>query len=185
MFKSEGIIDIKGDIKMIKFIIVICFGLILSGYAQGGETQKEPPCSSPEASQFDFWVGKWNLTWGDSGKGTNRIEKIMNGCVIQENFDGTPSIQLKGTSVSTFSKQLGKWQQTWVDNSGGYLDFIGEFKDNKMILSREFTKDDQQIMQRMVWYNISKNELDWNWERSDDNGNSWKVLWKIHYKRKN
>jgi hypothetical protein len=159
--------------------------ILFTAFAQENETQKEPPCSSPEAAQFDFWVGKWNLTWGDNGKGTNSIKKIMDGCVVQENFDGTPSIQLKGMSVSTFSKQLGKWQQTWVDNSGGYLDFIGEFQDGKMILSRDFVKDGKKFMQRMVWYNISENEFDWNWERSDDNGQTWNVLWKIHYKRKN
>lgn len=35
----------------------------------------------------------------------------------------------------------------------------------------------------MVWYNISKNEIDWNWERSDDEGKTWAVKWKIHYTR--
>lgn len=171
---------------MIKFIIVLSFSIIFfSASIQGQEgTPKEPPCASPEFSQFDFWVGEWNLTWGDSGRGTNTIDKVMGGCVIQENFDGTPSIQLKGMSVSTYNKNQGKWQQTWVDNSGGYLDFVGEFKEGKMILSRSFEKDGNKIEQRMVWYNISDNELDWNWERSDDNGETWKVFWKIHYQRK-
>ena len=178
---------------MIRFIIVLCLSFIFfSAAVQGqGETQKEPPCSSPEFSQFDFWVGEWNLTWGDSGKGSNMIKKIMGGCVIQENFDGTPSIPLKGMSVSTYSKQLKRWQQTWVDNSGGYLDFVGGFENDRMILSREFVKTDeptpgneQKIMQRMVWYNISENQLDWNWEKSEDDGKTWKVMWKIHYKRK-
>jgi hypothetical protein len=173
-------------LEVIKFISIICLCLIFfTAFAQEGETQKEPPCSSPEASQFDFWVGDWDLTWGENGHGTNSIKKIMDGCVIQENFDGAPSIRLKGMSVSTFGKQLGKWQQTWVDNSGGYLDFIGEYTDGKMILSREFVKDSKEFMQRMVWYNISENEFDWNWERSEDKGQTWEVLWNIHYKRKN
>lgn len=170
---------------MIKYITFIFLGLIFSIVFAQGEAPKEPPCSSPEAAQFDFWVGDWNLTWGDSGTGTNSIKKIMDGCVIQENFNGTPSIQLKGMSVSTYSKRLGKWQQTWVDNSGGYLDFVGEFKDGKMILSRKFEKDGNEIMQRMVWFNISENEFDWNWERSTDKEQNWDVLWSIHYKRRN
>jgi len=36
----------------------------------------------------------------------------------------------------------------------------------------------------MVCYNITADEFDWNWERSDDGGNTWRVLWKIKYKRK-
>jgi len=147
-------------------------------------TEKESPCGQAEARQFDFCLGNWDLTWGEEGRGTNRISLILDGCVIQEEFDGTPSISLKGVSVSTFNTALGKWQQTWVDNSGGYLDFTGEFADGKMILSREAIAQEKPIKQRMVFYNIAENELDWNWERSDDDGESWQVVWHIHYQRK-
>jgi hypothetical protein len=147
-------------------------------------TEKESPCEQAEARQFDFWLGNWDLTWGEEGRGTNRISLILDGCVIQEEFDGTPSISLKGVSISTFNAALGKWQQTWVDNSGGYLDFTGGFVDGKMILSREAIVQEKPIKQRMVFYNIAENELDWNWERSDDDGESWQVVWHIHYQRK-
>jgi hypothetical protein len=36
----------------------------------------------------------------------------------------------------------------------------------------------------MVWYNITADEFDWNWERSDDGGKTWEVKWQIKYKRK-
>jgi hypothetical protein len=36
----------------------------------------------------------------------------------------------------------------------------------------------------MVWHNIGKDSLDWNWERSDDGGRTWKALWKTHYARR-
>ena len=50
---------------------------------------------------------------------------------------------------------------------------------------RKFTASDgKPAMQKMVFYNISKNSLDWNWEGSKDKGKIWDVLWKIHYKRK-
>ena len=136
------------------------------------------------ARQFDFWLGKWDLTWGEDGRGSNRISAILDEHVIQEEFDGTPSIPLKGISVSAFNFNLGKWQQTWVDNSGSYLDLVGEFKNEEMILEREANIQGKSIKQRMIFYNISADELDWNWERSDDNGENWQVLWKIHYTRK-
>ena len=135
--------------------------------------------------QFGFWLGEWALTWGEDGKGTNTITAVLDGRVIQEAFDGTPAIALKGLSLSVYNSVLGKWQQTWVDNSGGYLDFVGEFADGKMILSREATIQGKPVKQRMVWYNITENALDWNWERSNDGGNSWQVVWQIHYQRKN
>jgi hypothetical protein len=38
--------------------------------------------------------------------------------------------------------------------------------------------------QRMVWYNIEADQIDWNWERSNDGGTTWRVLWQIHYQKK-
>jgi hypothetical protein len=53
-----------------------------------------------------------------------------------------------------------------------------------MILQRQATVDGQAFQQRMVWHNIAQKEFDWNWERSDDGGRTWKVLWAIHYVRR-
>jgi hypothetical protein len=87
--------------------------------------------------------------------------------------------------VSTYNPQTGLWYQTWVDNTGGYLDFWGAFADSTMILSRTATDSaGVQYMQRMVWFNIEANSLDWHWERSDDAGKTWRTLWAIHYERR-
>jgi hypothetical protein len=140
--------------------------------------------SSPsEAHQFDFWLGHWNLTWGDQQHGTNVITAVLNDQVILENFSGQPATSLAGMSVSVFNRQSGKWQQTWVDNEAGYLDFVGEFKGGQMVLQRTAEANGQRFLQRMVWYNIEYEQHDWNWERSDDNGATWQVVWKIHYAR--
>ena len=139
--------------------------------------------AQPEAQQFDFWIGEWNLTWGEDGTGTNSIRSILDGCIIQEIFSSDPKPGFSGMSVSAYDRHRRKWMQTWVDNQGGYLDFAGEFKDGKMVLQREALVDGQRFLQRMRWHNITRNELDWNWERSDDNGETWRVLWHIHYQR--
>ena len=145
------------------------------------------PCTVSQQKQFDFWVGEWDLTWpgkkpGESGHGTNNIKRIMDGCVVQENFSGGDA-HLRGTSVSTFDLASNEWKQTWVDNEGGYLDFVGEFKDSQMILQREATVSGKKILQRMVWKNITSSDLDWSWESSIDGGKTWQVNWPIHYKR--
>jgi hypothetical protein len=118
------------------------------------------------------------------GRGTNRIQRILDGCVVEENFSGENSIPLRGTSVSTFDANSKQWKQTWVDNQGAYLDFAGEFKDGQMILQRESLTKKGRSLQRMVWKNITANEFDWSWEASQDGGKTWQVQWPIHYKRK-
>lgn len=150
---------------------------------------KAAPCSVPEQKQFDFWVGEWDLTWpnqsgGEPGHGTNSIQRELDGCVIEENFSGRTSMPLRGMSISTFDTRSNKWKQTWVDNEGSYLDFVGEFKDGQMLLQREAAKPDgTKVLQRMEYKNITPNEFDWGWERSEDGGKTWQVLWPIHYKR--
>jgi hypothetical protein len=147
-------------------------------------SQKPAPCSSAEALQFDFWIGEWDLTYNDTMHASNVIRKQMGSCVIEENFED-PSNKYSGKSWSVYSPQLKKWQQTWVDNAGAYLDFTGEFKEGKMQLNREFINPKGiKIMQRMIYYNITKDALDWNWESSNDNGITWVLNWKIHYQRK-
>ncbi|MBZ5681862.1 MAG: DUF1579 domain-containing protein [Acidobacteriia bacterium] len=175
----------------------LCRALLLSLlsvsalFSQQSTTQAAPdPCTTAQQRQFDFWVGEWDLTWpgqnaGEVGHGSNSIKRILDGCVVQENFSGQASGHLRGTSVSIFDANAGKWKQTWVDNEGGYLDFAGELKDGQMILQREATqKDGTKFLQRMVWKNITANELDWSWEASRDGGKTWQVQWPIHYKRR-
>ena len=158
--------------------------------AKAQQAARPNPCAATEQKQFDFWVGEWDLTWpgakeGETGHGHNSIKRILDSCVVQESFSGENSIKLRGSSVSIFDLNSDKWKQTWVDNEGGYLDFVGGFKDGQMILQREAVKrDGTKTLQRMVWKNITPNEFDWSWEASQDSGKTWQVQWPIHYKRR-
>jgi hypothetical protein len=131
-------------------------------------------------TQFDFWLGEWDCTWAEDGKATNHILRILDDKIIQENFSAP---ELKGMSVSSYDRERGLWCQTWVDSQGSYLDFTGKFEDGKMILSRDAIVRGEACKQRMVWYNIEADQFDWNWERSDNGGTTWRALWQIHYRR--
>jgi Protein of unknown function (DUF1579) len=169
------------------FTAVVVVSLCWAARAQAAP---QKPCSAPEYRQLDFWVGDWDLTWpGQNGqpaqRGRNRIERELGDCVVHEHFSDQAEPPFQGTSVSTFTPKLGKWQQTWVDNQGSYLDLTGEFKDGQMVLGREAVgKDDKKIQQRMVFKNIKQDSFDWTWERSEDGGATWKVIWPIHYERR-
>ena len=173
------------SIFMAMMLVTLC-----AAQSQPASAKPPTPCSEAQQSQLDFWIGSWDLTWpGNSASevahGTNNVTRILDGCVIEENFSGGTAMPLRGLSVSLFNARSGKWQQTWVDNQGAYLDFVGEFKDGQMILARDATKPDgSKVMQRMVYKNIAPTEFDWSWESSADGGKTWKVIWPIHYRRK-
>jgi hypothetical protein len=135
------------------------------------------------ASEFDFWLGEWDLSWGDGQRATNSVYRDFDNRVIVENFDGRPSSELQGMSVSTFDVDEGCWRQTWVDNSGSYLDFRGEFRDGQMDLRTERTVDGRRTLLRVRWFDIAQESLSWAWERSDDGGRTWESLWQLAYTR--
>ncbi len=178
-----------------KNIVTFCFALLLALTWIGAlSAQQTRPCDTPEGKQLDFWLGEWELTWpaqqfggkeGELGHGTNTITKILGDCIIQEAFR-FPGGKFDGHSVSVYSAPKKHWQQTWVDNQGSYLLFTGEFKDGKMELrTAPFERNGKTFISRMVFKNISANSLDWDWQRSTDEGKTWTDQWNIHYQRKN
>ena len=151
------------------------------------DEQNLPNCDCAECHQFDFWIGKWKVEWNDKDgnlfEGTNTVNSILDGCVIEENFNGNPGMEFRGKSLSVYNHNHKIWQQTWVDTEGFYMLFIGGIQDDKMILSRTVETTKGPLTQRMVFYNIKKDTFDWNWESSTDNGKTWKLNWKIMYTR--
>jgi hypothetical protein len=154
-----------------------------------GAQSQQMSCSSPEASQFDFWVGTWEATWSDTLHGTNRIEKMFGNCTVHENFSD-PRNSYLGQSWSVYSSNYKQWQQTWVDNMGGYITLTGGMVKDSMILTTAERKvpvtvsPTGKIVNRMVYYNITPASFDWSWQASTDGGITWKTNWLIHYKRK-
>ena len=152
----------------------------------GAQPHLVATCDSPEARQFDFWLGEWTASYELEGKkatSRNRISKILNGCAILEEFTGAPGIVLEGRSLSTFDRNTRRWGQTWVDSEGSYLDFHGALVDGRMIFTREAERDGRKFTQRMVWQDIAADSFKWLWQRSEDEGKTWKTLWEIDYRR--
>ena len=167
------------------FVLILFVLFAFPVFSQQG-IQRER-CSRPEAKQLDFWLGNWALTWvdkeGHEMKGSNHISKDFGGCVVKEEFTDANN-KYAGMSVSVYDSVAGMWKQTWVDNDGAYLDFTGEMKNGMMSFHRTAWHNGKEILQRMRWDNVAQDSLDWIWERSEDNGKTWLVGWKIHYERK-
>ena len=169
-----------------KLIVLSAFLLTgLSGIAQNNPS----PCSTAEASQFDFWIGDWFLTWGDTLHGTNHVEKLFGNCTLHENFSD-PKTKFMGQSWSVYNPNYKMWQQTWIDSQGGYIALTGMKSNDSIILKTQERTVPQKVsptgkmISRMIYYNIKPDSFDWSWEASTDSGITWKPNWQIHYVRK-
>ena len=136
----------------------------------------------PEA--LDFWLGTWDLTWADGGRGRNTIRRILDDRVIEESFvDHASENALLGRSVSVRDSADGRWHQTWVDSTGGWIELVGVEADGRISFQREFVRDGIAAIQRMVWLDVTDASFRWEWQRSRDGGTTWEVIWAIDYRR--
>ena len=153
------------------------------------QNNNQPPCSSPQASQFDFWIGDWDLTWSDSLHGTNHVEKLFGNCTVHENFSSSKANYL-GQSWSVFDNNYKQWRQTWIDNQGGFVALSGNMVGDSLLLKTAernvpaSLSSTGKMINRMVYYNIKPDSFEWSWEASTDGGSTWKQNWLIHYTRK-
>jgi hypothetical protein len=110
--------------------------IVASAPARTVSPQARPPgpCDASECRQFDFWVDDWDVHTPD-GKlaGTNLIEKILDGCVLQASRVGARG--MRGRSFNMYSAGDRRWHQTWVDSQGSLLELAGGLKDGRMVLA--------------------------------------------------
>lgn len=142
------------------------------------------PCAPPEASQFDFWIGDWNV-FLPNGKqaGTNRIERLY-GCVLHESWNGSNG-KVLGQSLNRWDPDRGVWHQTWVDNQGGLLLLEGRFADGAMTLddAKVPGRKDPNAVNRVQWTPNADGSVRQLWSGSSDGGRTWKVVFDGKYVR--
>jgi len=141
------------------------------------------PCSTDKAHEFDFWIGEWDVTAGGNTAGSNSIQPILDGCVIQETWKGASGGA--GSSFNFYNPQTKKWHQYWVWQNGTVLDMSGDYADGKMILSGESKNPKgETVTNRVTWYDNEDGTVRQHWEVSKDRGKSWTTAFDGHYKKK-
>ena len=153
--------------------------LVLSLAVSAGASAQPPPCSAPEYRQFDFWIGDWRVTTPD-GKhaGDNRIEKILDGCALHENWTGASGG--RGFSYNAWDKDRKVWHQTWVDKQGTLLLLDGTFSNGRMVLQGV----QGATLNRITWEPRKDGTVRQVWETSADQGKTWQTAFDGLYRRK-
>ena len=170
-------------VNAMKSYYLLCFCLLSFNYTQ---LQAQTPCSSTNHNQFDFWVGDWEVyhTQADTIVGHNTIERILNGCVVQENWTGATGFT--GKSFNTFNAIDTTWNQVWVDVSGATYHFKGKMEAAAMKLKGQTTSRNGQAILFEMSYTPDKNtgNVRQLWKQSTDKGENWTVIFDGIYKKK-
>ncbi len=158
--------------------------LLTAAGAARAQTPAAPPCSAPEHRQFDFWIGDWEVhTPNGALAGTNRIEAILGGCVLQESWSGTRG--MRGMSFNLYSAADRRWHQTWVDSNGLLLAMSGGLEDGRMVLAGDTRQPDGRVVRnRITWRALEDGRVRQHWETSADSGRTWQDAFVGLYRRK-
>jgi len=141
------------------------------------------PVDVPDRGQFAFWVGSWQVRQlaGAEVDGTNEVGWALDGTVLWEQFSAG-SDPFTGWSFSVPLAGHG-WVQTWVDNTGAYLDFVGGWCGDRMVLERS-TGAAAPARQRMTWHSITDRGFVWDWAARSDPATDWELTWQLRYDRR-
>lgn len=140
----------------------------------------------PESKKFNFWVGEWNVYNPQKQKvGDSKIEKILKGAVILENWEGINGYT--GKSFNHFNMDKKKWVQFWVDQNSNSIYFEGNYDSTKKAIvyySYDHAKDASPFIRRLTFFNLGPNEVRQFSQRSTDNGKTWSTEYDLSYIRK-
>jgi hypothetical protein len=95
-------------------LAVALFALPAATLAQDVEAG-EPVCRTGDiAKSLDFWVGEWRVVSrdGTTEYGTNRIERVLDGCAVFEHWRSQRGGE--GKSLFYFDAHEQEWTQVWV-----------------------------------------------------------------------
>ena len=145
----------------------------------------DKPNDDPERA-FDFWLGEWDVFAPDGRQvGTNRIESMVAGRVLQEHWEGRGGIT--GTSLNARDAATGRWHQTWIDSSGSLLLLDGMPHDRGMVLEGATPNEADPARtdrNRITWTPSDDGaEVRQLWEVSADDGATWTVAFDGRYRR--
>lgn len=148
--------------------LTLCAALLAAtAYAQA-----PTGCSEEHSHEFDFWIGEWEVTANGNVAGTNSIQPILDGCVLQETWSGATGGA--GSSFNFYNPQTKKWQQFWVWKNGTTLDLEGQYADGKMVLEGESTgQNGKPVWNRITWYDNPDGTVRQHWQVSRDQGTTW------------
>jgi hypothetical protein len=162
---------------------VVC--LVSASFAQSAPVPV--PCDrNPVYQKLDFWLGEWDVFDLKSGAkdGTNRIEKILKGCAIIENWSDADGSE--GKSLFYVVRATGQWRQVWVEDTGGMKE-----KAQQDSYTGDGIRFQGEILHRDGTSHLDRTTLSTTGGRirqtieiSRDHGKTWEVVYDAEYRRR-
>jgi len=144
------------------------------------------PCENdPLFSQFDFWIGEWDVhSAGGQYAGSNVISREQRGCYLSERWVNSSGGE--GHSINYVDKISDEWVQIWNDASGGQINMRGGLTDDGMLMVGTLLTVGTNTVQpfRALFTLLPDGRVRQFFEVSNDDGETWVTWFEGFYSRK-
>jgi hypothetical protein len=162
----------------------------LRGIVQGRAVLPQRPqgCSSPEARQFDFWLGEWDVSPSGSASGATIAESSITladqGCVVIEHW--RPFGGAHGHSLNMYDPATQSWHQSWMSAAPLRTEYRGRFENGVMSFEALTPLPDapEGARSRMNFLAIDSNTVRQWGEQLNAGAAEWTVTWDLTYRRR-
>ena len=163
-------------------IITTLIACVLIASAYGATA---PPCvSNPQSRELDYWVGNWRIgAAGSSGTAHSTVSLALDKCLVVENWDGGRGHS--GKNVFGYSADDKSWHGLFADNEGRLHVFTSGKVSSGSAQFEGASRggNGETVLNRVIIVRLNPDRVQQTWEKSDDNGSTWKVAFRGEYSR--
>ncbi len=144
---------------------------------------QQPPEACSRHTELDFWIGHWRVLAQDGSElGTDRVERLLGGCVLLERWQSRRGGS--GLGFHYFDPALGRWRQEWVDGRGGVAHAVARLTGGRVEFDGETVRaDGMSLRSRAVLEPLADGRLRHRIEHSADGGATWTLYFDGLYER--
>jgi hypothetical protein len=149
-----------------------------------------------EMKQLAFLVGNWNVQlqyridptsdeWLETTAGTT-FYYVVRGSAVQMEYTGQiGNWMMSGLSTYCYDRETGRWQYSWIDNIGCRVSlFEGDYRGDSLIVTGEGSYAGMTSLCRISHLNMTPTSFDWTLEQSTDTGQTWQLLQKAKFTKR-
>ena len=101
---------------------------LINGYSVVRAAESAPAACSTDSryNEQDFTLGDWDVYEEGQKSASVHLEKVLNGCAIQETWTPFGGSGEHGIGLFTYSRLLGHWGYFWVADNSQTTAFTGD-----------------------------------------------------------
>ena len=144
------------------------------------------PCTNNAGSrQLDYWLGEWSIAApGSAESASSQVSLSLDKCVVVENWQGEKDHV--GENIFGYNPESKSWMGFFADNRGHVHVFDhGQVTDGKAEFEGPSRGDNGEVvLNRIRIVQLAPGKVEQTWEKSSDNGATWKPQFRLEYRRK-